>query len=1176
VSEPRNVPAADFGAPDAAEASSGEAVCFTSGAAAAPFGAGVTHAYLASGRPPPAVAAGISVGALNAAAFWATWHEPEATLAPSPSDGAVAQEEKERAREVRRWARFRAYVSQLTDKTLQPIWDAIPDGSDLVSDLRPLRDPEVPGRLLNDEARARERRHLLVLLLAKWFGRLPIRLSTVANFVRGRVWLKEARDASIVGWFAAAAGVWGRLLTIAALLVVHVAFRPRLVRPVSFHASACRLAFRPLLGWPTWLAATALMLSPLTAALAGVVASRRGVSPLATAGFAVLALVIIVAFVALTASHGRVLRSLGIERGIATDFHLRVAIRRFLAPHAPSEDAAIPVDHREAPRPVIVAAPLQKVFRTAPAGTGHEEPIKGYQVWAREGADLDEALRAALALPPLFDPVRVPGGGNPQWFTPGERVHDDALDLVDGSAVRHNPIPALFEFLRVHPEVRLSADAASPAIHVVHSVPIRRAAGDGRLSEADAGIVRGGAKTLRLVQRTDTDLEVEQTNFVSRLEALRAQLGGPPPPADDPVRVVFSDEIAPDSDVSYRNPLDPSRAEMLAWTAEGCRSTLSVLHRRALEAAGPDGVDCAAFLASHGGRRRHHFPGSCGLPEVCAACTRLLRAPGRRIRIEIPEQPPLWKPSIVFVASGGVFRGSFHIGMIAALTWARVEPDLVVGASVGTIMGAALAKLVTVRRQDGEDKAAAVVAKLVRLFLEVDQKVALTKRLTSAARELGVRLGAAQLSPSDVSRMFRRGVRADPGYAALGAPPAIIDALSTVLLLPPRVAARIVGRLVAGNVTGALASLGASLERHTLPALGIADAVMGSALLERELRRILGPLPEGVRQPFELELYGTTTQLGSEEPVLLGFEPPYLGGLYDLPSACLASSAFPAVFRPRRESEVYPGSGHPDVRYGDGGMFDNLPFLPALRILSLRQRAFCADARAASAAEFLRRRHAAPYLFIAGALNVNPETGEFPGRRGGDLRDVRDRAGSLRENLKIRGFEWSSERVHRQIERLLQAPGLSTLPPALRGEVDDIVDAAVLPVFPVDREHLNPTFAFARSRGLASSRVARSIANGCFETFRALAVGNAEVSPLVARAFVGLADRRPRIAPRLSEDRASDGDASTCPWWTREGGERFDCPFAKNPKPDGVSDPTLVYRTCAHDPLHARRVTFPQ
>ena len=54
---------------------------------------------------------------------------------------------------------------------------------------------------------------------------------------------------------------------------------------------------------------------------------------------------------------------------------------------------------------------------------------------------------------------------------------------------------------------------------------------------------------------------------------------------------------------------------------------------------------------------------------------------------------------------------------------------------------------------------------------------------------------------------------------------------------------------------------------------------------------------------------------------------------YDFIMAGLSSSAFPSVFAPRTESDVVPGRGKSDVYFADGGMFDNLPFMPAIEIL---------------------------------------------------------------------------------------------------------------------------------------------------------------------------------------------------------------------------------------------------
>ncbi len=45
-------------------------------------------------------------------------------------------------------------------------------------------------------------------------------------------------------------------------------------------------------------------------------------------------------------------------------------------------------------------------------------------------------------------------------------------------------------------------------------------------------------------------------------------------------------------------------------------------------------------------------------------------------------------PAVVFLFSGGVFRGVFQVGFANAVSELGIQPDVVAGASVGTIIGA--------------------------------------------------------------------------------------------------------------------------------------------------------------------------------------------------------------------------------------------------------------------------------------------------------------------------------------------------------------------------------------------------------------------------------------------------------------------------------------------------------
>ncbi len=1130
----------------------GEAVCFTAGASGLPFGAGVIHAWLALNRPPPKVAAGISAGSINAAAFWATWHEPQ--------EGASHESQA-----VRRRARFRDYLSMLADAPLHVLWNAIPDTGDFFTDAGPVRDPEVPERLRPLETEGLHRRQLL-LELWRWFGYLPVPLRRVARLVQAWIALKELRPSTdraaeptepptlgarfsrarsrLVRAGRAMASVAAQVSVLIARLAWHVLRQPRWVRaPSAGSGSAPRLP-RPLLGWPAYLFVACLVLVlPLVACL--ITSVVMGLPAWCSIGAAVATvLLIVVGLVAgLRAAHG-LLSSVGMKRGLLSEFHLRLALSRLLAPHQEAGDAAAggPLITRNAlPYPLIVASPLQQVVK-AEAGKA-PRAVPAIQAWARPGVPLEDALVSALALSPILAPQPATGGVA-RWLPDGMALKcgGDRLDLVDGAAIRQNPIPALFEFLAETREVRLSPSRTARAIHVVHSVPVQARDGDGRLPEDRSGIVQIGAKSLGLSHRLDTNLEVDQTNFLSDVQALIKDREGE---AQSRLVVAYADEIAPSRDLAYRNWLDPTRDEVLAGVAHGCRQTMARLNQGS-QALGtcPRRFPDAAAGAGVG-------PDQCGLPEVCQACTEPLTAPRERARIEY--QPPTtvdaWAPRLVFVASGGVFRGAFHIGMAGALLAARLRPHLVVGSSVGTIMGAALARLTSGLDGSTADDVTRrqLLGRLVTLFEEVDRRVAFTRRFMGATRQLGARLTALHLSPAAVTRKFRAGIRADPGFAAQGAPPALIDALSTALFLPIGEAADIARRFVSDDVAGATWTLARALETRTLVALGIQDAIMGASLLEHEIRELLGPLDhcllQGDPQPFAgpggVELFATTTQLASEVPVLLGQGPRNPSRPYDLVSACLASAAFPAVFRPRRESEIFPGTGRTDVRFGDGGLFDNLPFLPALGLLARRQRALRERAHATPAPlDFLAQRRDRPHLFIAGALNVNPEEGEDLQPGHADLFEIGARAGALAENVKVRAFELSSELVARQIDDLVATRGRrQPLSPEQGRLVDGIVNAAVLAVFPASREHLNGTFAFCRALGLQEGRVHASIANGCYQTLHGLGPG-AGRNALASRALEGLG-----VVPLTKLADSAARRAGACWHFARVEGA-LECPFA--------------------------------
>ena len=865
------------------------------------------------------------------------------------------------------------------------------------------------------------------------------------------------------------------------------------------------------------------------------------------------------------------LGNVGLKTSLIPDFQLRTMLSRlFEGEHAaggvPGENREKVVEGPGYPATVIVAAPLQTLHQK-----GKRRAVD--QLWAKPGTPLVEALRCALSVPPLFEPVRLRRDEELAcWLRHSVRAEPknrkqlkQGIDLVDGSVIRQNPLPALFGYLReTSAAVEMAAhnDRHHPAIHVVYGVPI-----EGRTcAEPNDGvrntIVDVGLTSLRLSQRRDTQVEVMQTNVIAGLEEMC-----PPPPRSNVTHPLFADEIAPESDLVFENSLSPTRDEILQGVASGCRRGLETLYAGKLSvacrSASSDSVGCHHFLSGTMGVGLSTV--TPGLPEICRRCQGTLRSPGSAARssnhsiaafLSAPQDlcvdhPQLTgtEPRIVFVASGGVFRGSFHIGMLAALQAGNVKPDLIVGASVGTLMGAALGAMFC-------HSEARTLEKLVDLFLHVDERVALTQTLKSAARELGIRGRSIRLSPRRVRRMVRRGGRKDAGFAAIGAPPALVDAISDLLLIPHRQTLAIAASFVAGDVTGAVKTLITQLRTETIRRLQIEKALFGTALLEHAAIDLLsngGPADALGRQPFQrdrIAFYGTTTNLSTHSAVLLGGNGIHTNAPFQFIEAVLASSAFPAVFEPRRESRVFPGTGDAEVLFADGGMFDNLPFLPAIEILSRSQRA--QREPGVTALKLVQCRIAKPDLLIVGALDPSPATDDDASGTYDSIEAVRRRAGALSHDVKIRSFERAAHRVYSQLLRLDAAKpeSLQTTSPS---PVDGIVNAGVLPVFPASREHLNGTFSFCASTGLKRTRINKSIADGCYQTL--LAISRAQVEAIAASAG------RPPIEPEMLASRsvgaltdagriaafrpswAPDAEPSKCPYFVRDD-QRFPCPFA--------------------------------
>lgn len=637
-------------------------------------------------------------------------------------------------------------------------------------------------------------------------------------------------------------------------------------------------------------------------------------------------------------------------------------------------------------------------------------------------------------------------------------------------------------------------------------------------------------------------------------------------------------EIAPDDDLRLENELNPKETELLTHIAAGCRQTLSVLYASEIQPS----TQCPQFLRGRARNRRWQEVNADGLPglaEVCRHCTRILNPPpppptkllpacftgGRGDLIDRFPELSGTRPRLIFLASGGVFRGSFHIGMLGAMLALDLKPDLIVGASVGTLMGAVLGSTFKTKAAAGEEAARAKLQQLANLFIRVDELVALTKTFKGAAKDLGIRgrSDSLKLSPNDLRKMVKRGSREDAGIAATGAPPALIDAISDLFLIPYHETAKIAANFVAGHFSDAIKGFWDQISTETIDRLGVYEAVLGANLIEREIRKLLkDDLVEGrdhasaqiAMQPFldnGTAFFATTVNVVTEAITTLGAELDCTS--YDMMEALLASSAFPAAFAPRRASSLYPGIGRRDIFYGDGGMFDNLPALPAFEVLAEvqkdRLRTTLGQGRWR---EELTQRYDHPDLILVGSLN----------RRQKADRDVDyssmlkafTRAARLADNEKIQGLERASIKIDKMLKCVSKNPRPEDKAAPREAEqfLNGLVNAAVVPVYPSDEAHLNGTFNFCTSLGLDRDRVRRSIAGGCFQTMATLYEGQQKnPETLVGRSLAG--SRVPKI---ILQDRKTDG--CLCPYFQTSAGD-LPCPFETADQ---------IHVTCSKDKTH--------
>jgi predicted acylesterase/phospholipase RssA len=483
------------------------------------------------------------------------------------------------------------------------------------------------------------------------------------------------------------------------------------------------------------------------------------------------------------------------------------------------------------------------------------------------------------------------------------------------------------------------------------------------------------------------------------------------------------------------------------FTAEQRRRSYNDESGRALHALAHGGAMVPAEATSEWPRRRHDEPGHA-------------------------------RPLVSLLFSGGVFRGVHQMGVLNALSDVELKPDLIAGASVGSITAALVAHAFLA---DGVERRRQRIAELAATYLSLDRLI-LTDRFADFVRQLTLRAAATRFSLRQADRVFRRFDAASPSTfndeARL-----VVAGIERLLYISPFELTALVKALRDRDVPR-VAKLVRLYLVEWIERMGIGTEVLGSEPLALVItEHVLKPLLEGTRMPpasvpFDvfrerggiyflatvtnltkgrLEVLGEQTVLGEERRASL------LEGL-------LASSAFPGVFRPRRAHEVMPLTREEDL-YIDGGVMDNLPLDAVAHFL------FLESGKRLVAARPTFRGVPTPHLLFSASLEANPRRLSRDGLEGlcDNWPALWNRAQTLGYNKKLdayAGVQRSVRAIHEQLERERE-DGRSMAPELVP------LDLEVVTVRP---NWLCGTFAFHPMLGFRRTRQAASIAHGCAST----------------------------------------------------------------------------------------------
>lgn len=510
------------------------------------------------------------------------------------------------------------------------------------------------------------------------------------------------------------------------------------------------------------------------------------------------------------------------------------------------------------------------------------------------------------------------------------------------------------------------------------------------------------------------------------------------------------------------------------------------------------------------------------------------------------------RPTVSLLFSGGVFRGVFQMGVLNALSELHIRPDVIGGASVGSITAAMVARTFIAPKLAGvsaeSPEALSIrrdrVRALAATYLGIDRLI-LTDRFADFVRSFTVRAAGARISVRDFDRVLRRFDEANP-WTFNREFRSVVAGIERFLYVSPYELNDLVRAFRMRKHAHAIALL----RRHfqeLLDRMAVANEILGAEPLARLIRdHVLAGLGDGPLDAIPLGTFldrgicflATTTNLTQGRLEILGakqLDPDDLGKKTRLLEALLASSAFPGVFRPRWSWEVFPES-RVHEQYIDGGVIDNLPVDAVAQFLhdAVRMR-------------LIEPRPAQPHLVFCASLEVQPgklTSGMALEQLRGYWPGLLKRARQLGYNQKLDVFRRTQQNLRVAFARRT-ADGVGFRP---GGPADSMLALDVLTVIP---RWLCGTFAFHPMLGFRREEQARSIAHGCASTLLTFARLAHERPETAAAWRVGLREPEAAAAAAVADTFTPvSGKADYRPGdcWFRPGST---CPFsAEGQSPD--------------------------